>query len=266
MGWYTGNAVYDTVLIFGFLIALFIFASQKYGTAAYGGRFTEGESKGINFGPRIGWILMELPTLLIFPIFFFTGPYWNSPVPLFLAGLWGFHYLNRALINPMLMRVKPGTKPTFNISVVISGWVVLIVHCYLNGRFFSEHGTHLQSAEWFKDPRFIIGLVIYAFGFTLNVYSDHILRNLRSKNPAADEPRYKIPYGGGFKFVSSPQYLGEILSFLGFAIMSWSLAFVYILLVTAGNLVPRAVKTHGWYKSKFEDYPAKRKAIIPGIL
>lgn len=266
MRWYTGNAVYDTLLLVGFLIAFMILMSQKYGTAAYGGRFTGRTSKGINFGPRTGWILMELPTLFMFPYFFLTGPNWNSPVPLFFAGLWMFHYLNRALINPLLMRVKPGTKPTFNISVVIWGWVVLVLHSYLNGRFFSEYGTHLQSVDWFKDPRFIVGLCIYVVGFTLNIYSDHILRNLRSKNPAPDEPRYKIPFGGGFKWVSSPQYLGELLSFLGFAVMSWSLAFVYILLVTGANLIPRAVKTHGWYKAKFEDYPKNRRAIFPGIL
>ena len=60
--------------------------------------------------------------------------------------------------------------------------------------------------------------------------------------------------------------LKVIFSFLGFAVMSWSLAFVYILLVTGSNLIPRAVKTHSWYKAKFEDYPKNRKAIFPGIL
>jgi hypothetical protein len=31
----------------------------------------------------------------------------------------------------------------------------------------------------------------------------------------------------------------------------------------AGNLGVTAVETHKWYKEKFEDYPASRKAIIP---
>lgn len=264
MGWYTGDMFYDSMLILGFLIALSIFLSQKYGTAAYG-RFG-GRKKGLNFGPRTGWILMEMPTLVLFPLFFLTGPNWSDPVPLFLAGIWAVHYLNRALITPLLMRVKPGTVPTFHVSVVIWGWVVLTLHCYLNGRFFSQYGTHLFSEDWFYDPRFGVGLVVYVIGFTLNIYSDYIIRNLRPKNPAPDEPRYKIPFGGAFKWVSSPQYLGELTSFLGLAIMSWNLGFVFILLVTAANLIPRAIVTHGWYKKTFDDYPPERKAVFPGIL
>jgi 3-oxo-5-alpha-steroid 4-dehydrogenase 1 len=112
----------------------------------------------------------------------------------------------------------------------------------------------------------MIGIVIYLCGFTLNIHSDYILRNLRSKNPSPDEPRYKIPYGGGFRFVTCPQYLGEILSFTGFAIMTWNLGAVFVLAMTIGNLVPRAIYTHRWFHKNFEDYPKERKAVIPFIL
>nr|HIL77223.1 DUF1295 domain-containing protein [Rhodospirillales bacterium] len=103
-------------------------------------------------------------------------------------------------------------------------------------------------------------------GFSLNIYSDTILRNLRSLHPNPNEPRYKIPYGGLFKWVSCPQYFGEILSFIGFAVMTWNLGAVFVLAMTAGNLIPRAIYTHKWFHKNFEDYPAERKAIIPFIL
>jgi hypothetical protein len=32
---------------------------------------------------------------------------------------------------------------------------------------------------------------------------------------------------------------------------------------TAANLVPRAVANHRWYREKFSEYPARRKALIP---
>ena len=83
------------------------------------------------------------------------------------------------------------------------------------------------------------------------------LRNLRSKNPVPDEPRYKIPYGGGFKWVTCPQYLGEILSFVGIAVMTWNLGAMFVLAITIGNLLPRAVVTHNWFKKKFDDYPRR---------
>jgi 3-oxo-5-alpha-steroid 4-dehydrogenase 1 len=41
-----------------------------------------------------------------------------------------------------------------------------------------------------------------------------------------------------FRWVTCPQYLGEILSFTGFAIMTWNLGAVFVLAMTAGNLIP----------------------------
>lgn len=265
MNWYTGNTFYDSMLIVGFVVAILIYLGNKYGTAKYGGRFGESKKGAFRLSSKAGWILMELPALIIFPIVFFMGSNAMQTVPLFFLCLWTFHYLNRAIVNPMLMRTAADSKNSFDPSVMIWGWVVLALHAYLNAAYISEYGTHYQPA-WFQDPRFIMGLVIYAFGFILNVYSDSILRNLRSKAPQADEPRYKIPYGGMFKYVSCPQYLGEILSFVGLAVMTWNLGAVFVILVTAGNLVPRALITHKWFNKHFDDYPSERKAIFPHVL
>jgi hypothetical protein len=35
---------------------------------------------------------------------------------------------------------------------------------------------------------------------------------------------------------------------------------------TAANLVPRAVAHHRWYRERFADYPAERKALVPFLL
>lgn len=264
MAWYTGNLLYDILLLVGFLYAAGIFASARFGTAAYGGKFGT-RSKGLKLGPKQGWILMEIPALIFFPLFFFMGSNAADPVPLFLLGVWMFHYTNRALVNPMLMRVQPGSQPSFNINVVVIGWVVLVLHGYLNGAFVGGLAPHLHGADWFSDPRFVIGLIVYACGFTLNVWSDKILRDLRPKQPDPNAPRYVIPTKGPFKYVTCPHYLGELTSFLGFSIMTWGLGGVYILAVSAANLVPRARVTHRWYHRTFPDYPKDRKAIIPFI-
>ena len=264
MSWYTGSTLYDTLLLIGFVIAALIYYGNRYGTAKYGGRF--GESKaGFRLSSKMGWMLMELPALIVFPIVFFMGSNAMQPVPLFFLVLWTFHYLNRAIVNPLLMRTAPGSKNSFDPSVMIFGWIVLALHSYLNAAYISEYGSHYQ-AEWFSDWRFIVGMLIYIFGFTLNVYSDAILRNLRSKTPKPDEPRYKIPYGGFFKWVSCPQYLGEITSFVGLAVMTWNLGAVFVVAVTAANLIPRALVTHGWFNKNFDEYPVERKAIFPHIL
>jgi len=106
--------------------------------------------------------------------------------------------------------------------------------------------------------------VVDLCGFALIVRSESIVRNLRDRNDAGGT-EYKIPYGGGFRFVSSPDYLGELIAWAAFALLTWSLAGVALFLITAGNLIPRAIATHNCYREKFADYPADRKALIPGL-
>ncbi len=266
MTWYTGDTLYDTLLLIGFAYALLVLVGSFFGTAAYGGRFSGSKKKkGLKLGAKFGWGLMELPGLIVFPVVFFMGPNSGQAVPLFFLAIWMMHYSNRALINPLRMRVQPGSSASFAFSVVIAGWITLFLHGYFNAAYLTQFGTQYTEA-WFTDPRFIIGLCIYAFGFILNIHSDNILRNLRSPDPSPDQPRYSIPFGGGFRWVTCPQYLGEILSFTGFAIMTWNLGAVFVLAMTAGNLIPRAIFTHRWFHKNFDDYPPERKAVIPGIL
>lgn len=48
--------------------------------------------------------------------------------------------------------------------------------------------------------------------------------------------------------------------------LTWALPGVAILLITAGNLIPRALQTQRWYEQKFVDYPSDRKALVPFLL
>jgi protein-S-isoprenylcysteine O-methyltransferase Ste14 len=106
-----------------------------------------------------------------------------------------------------------------------------------------------------------VGAAIFAGGWVLNVRSDRTLINLRQPG----ETGYKVPYGGGYRFVTSPNYLGEILEWTGWAILTWSLAGVSFALFTAANLAPRALANHRWYHEKFADYPPERRRLIPFI-
>jgi 3-oxo-5-alpha-steroid 4-dehydrogenase 1 len=126
--------------------------------------------------------------------------------------------------------------------------------------FLSELGTHLYSNAWLVDPRFISGLVIVCtFGFGLAKHSDAILRNLRKPG----ETGYKIPQGGAYRFVSCPNYLGEILQWTGFAIAGWSLpALAFVPASLPPTLIPKAISSHRWYREKFSDYPKNRKLLF----
>ncbi|MGB0970141.1 MAG: methyltransferase [Mycobacterium sp.] len=263
MNWYTGNTTYDTVLTIALAVAALVIVGGLFVQSPYG-RFGS-TAPGVNLNPKLGWWLMEIPATVAFAIFYLTGPFRFDATPLVLAAIWLLHYGNRGWFFPLSIRQVPGKRSSFNISVIAAGMVITAMHGYLNGAFFSHDYKHQYGTDWLTDPRFLLGVVVYLSGFVLLVSSESIVRNLRDKkNPGSSE--YKIPYGGGFRFVTSPAYLGELIAWAGFALLTWSLAGVAIFLITAGNLVPRAFATHKWYREKFPDYPAERKALIPGVI
>ena len=230
------------------------------------GRFAS-NSFGFNFSPKMGWFLMELPATLSFLFFYFQGQNRFETVPLIFLGIWMLHYGNRGFVFPLLMRVAKGATGSFSLLVVGAGWLVTSLHGYLNAVFIAHLSTHL-TVDWLSDPRFIIGVALYFTGFTLNVHSDAIIRNLRSKAEVeSGEKIYRIPQGGLFNYVTNPSYFTELLSFTGFAIATWSWGAVFVLAVSAANLIPRAFQVHRWYQEKFgEQYPKKRKVLVPFLL
>ncbi len=256
---------YQNVLMVAFGYVVLIIIGGFLMPAPYG-RFASGNF-GFNFSPKWGWFLMELPASISFLFFYFQGDNSLETVPLIFLGIWCMHYGNRGFIFPMLMRVAKGAKGSFSIMIVTAGWLVTTLHGYLNAVFISHLSEHLNNA-WLTDPRFIIGLAIYLTGFILNVQSDTIIRNLRSKEEVERGDKvYRIPQGGLFRYVSCPSYFTELLSFLGFAIATWSIGAVFVFLVSAANLIPRAFQTHRWYVEKFpQEYPTSRKVFIPFIL
>ncbi len=208
---------------------------------------------------------MEIMATVSFAIFYPLGPNYNKPVPLFFALLFVIHYANRGWYFPFSLRVAPGTKTNFSITVAISGVFVTSMHGYLNALWYSKHCTYL-TVDWLYSPTFIIGFLLYEVSFWSTIKSESIMRNLRPSVQAAGQPRYVIPKGFLFEYLSSPQYFTELTGFLGWAIMTWSPAGVFIFSISVANLVPRAFATHKWYREKFENYPKQRKVLIPFII
>ena len=90
--------------------------------------------------------------------------------------------------------------------------------------------------QWLTDPRFVVGLVLFIGGAALNIWADYRLRYLRSK----DAGRRVMPSGGPFNVVCCPKLSGEIIEWVGFALLTWSLPGLAFALWTIANLVPRA--------------------------
>ncbi|WNJ19399.1 DUF1295 domain-containing protein [Pontibacter sp. G13] len=207
---------------------------------------------------RLGWVVMELPALLVVPICFLLGEQNRNIVGYLILALWLLHYGHRTLIFPLRTRTRGKQIP---IAVV----AMAIVFNLVNGGFlglqigFAEPGYGL---EWLSDPRCWMGVGLFLAGFWINWKSDDRLIHLRKPG----ETGYSIPYGGWFRWVSCPNHFGEIIEWVGFAMLTWSWAGLSFAVWTAANLIPRALDHHRWYQDKFAEYPKNRKAVIPFIL
>ena len=248
--------LYNTLLYAWIACAILIFPILLTVTAPYG------RHSNRKWGPvipnRAGWIIMELPALGFFSLYFFSGPETKTPVLIIFAVFWIIHYTNRALIFPFRIRSRYKKIPL--LIVLFS-----IIFNFLNGSFngyYLGSFQHNYDGSWLTDPRFIAGGVMFIAGMLINISADNYLIRARKLH----KETYVIPSGGLFSYVSCPNFLGEIIEWTGFAIMVWNPAGLAFALWTFANLVPRAMDHHRWYKEKFEDYPAERKAFIPYLL
>ena len=244
---------YAVAAEFGFAIVtvfLLVWISAPYGRYERAG-----------WGPTLpavlGWVLMELPCVALFALFFFSGDNRFEVVPLVLLGLWQLHYLNRTFLFPLRMRAKSRRMP---ILIMLLALTFNTLNAFINAWWIGHLGSY--SIEWLTDPRFLLGSALFLAGWLGNLHSDSILRNLRKPGDTG----YKIPRGGLYRWVSAPSYMCEILEWTGWAIATWSTAGLAFAVYAAANMAPRALSHHAWYKERFADYPPNRKALIPHVL
>jgi hypothetical protein len=208
---------------------------------------------------RAAWIAMEAPAAIVFAAAYLAGPRPDRPAALACALLWESHYLYRAFVYPFRLRVRPGSRTPLVTAVLGTG--ITTWAGWLVGTWLSTFGDHLDG-RWLADPRFVAGVVLFAVGTVVHRRADAELRRLRLPGHEG----YAIPRGGLFRLVSSPNYLGEIVTWVGFALASWSPAAAAFAALTAANLVPRAVYHHRWYRATFPNYPRERRALVPWLL
>lgn len=236
-------------------LSILIFVLLFFITAPYGRHIRPGWGPKIN--NSLGWVIMETVSLSTFMYLFLTGDPLKGVVNWLFFFLWVVHYSNRSFIFPLR---QPNKKKKMPVLILVFAIFFNLVNGYINGYHLGTVQPFYPN-EWFADPRFVVGCSIFISGFIINIWSDNILFRLRRKNGSD----YKIPEGGLFRWVSCPNYLGEMLEWTGWAIATWSLPGLAFCIWTIANLLPRAMANHRWNKRKFEDYPKGRKAVIPGI-
>lgn len=252
----TPQSLHTYLIYAGFVSAALVFCFLLFFTAPYGRHVRAGW--GPTLPNRLGWVLMETPA--VFSILYFClsarqgalGVVW-----VFLA-LWQVHYVYRTYVFPFLIQASGKRMPML---VAVSGMGFNVFNGYLNGRYLAW-GADTYTWAWLTGPRFVAGAVLFACGLAINIHADQVLIRLRRTH----ETGYAIPHGGLYGWVSCPNYLGELMEWCGWAVLTWSPAGLVFAVWTAANLVPRALSNHRWYRERFPEYPGGRKAMFPFLL
>ncbi|KDQ55225.1 hypothetical protein JAAARDRAFT_159790 [Jaapia argillacea MUCL 33604] len=239
------------------------------------------------------WIVMELVSPILFTYSYLVSPLSpssNSTPPFdhpstLLATMFLGHYLNRALISPL----RTPNRSKSHIIVPLAAVIFNVINGSLMGTYLSSPSA--MSYLNFNQPRFWIGVVMWAVGLAGNILHDEVLLNLRRKSKLKlkkdggqqngvkeEKPHYSIPHGYLYNFISYPNYFCEWVEWLGFALAASPLPTIssgpaaffqtvsppwVFLIAEFCTMLPRAYKGHRWYHEKFPDYPKDRKIVVP---
>ncbi len=259
---------FNDLLFVMFIVGLVVFVTLYFVDAGYGKMRTEKWGPAIS--NKIGWFLMEAPVFIVVLYLYlkslsmYDGITRRAPYWVFLL-IFEFHYFQRSFVFPCLLKGKS------KMPVVIMALSVVwnLINGYVQGYWLfhlapqDEAYSQLYTAAWVTDPRFIVGTCIFIIGFCINMHSDYVVRHLRKPG----DTNHYLPKKGLYKYVTSANYLGEITEWLGFAILTWSLAGLLFFWFTCCNLIPRANSIYHKYEEEFPDeFDRKRlKRIFPFI-
>ena len=153
-----GETTFRYILFGWILIAVIVFIVLLFIAAPYGRHFSK------NFGPsinaKLGWIVMESPAPLVFAIFFFSSVHPFAVVPIIFLVMWQSHYLDRAFLYPLTLRLSSKPLP---ISVLVAGIIFNTLNAYLNSYYLSANISKYSVSWLLKIVTHILFLKISLF-------------------------------------------------------------------------------------------------------
>lgn len=225
-------------------------------------------------GPQIAWrtvFIIEylgpllIPALFLFPLrpllyFNFDTIPAPSDTQLLVCALLTLHFLKREYETIFVHRFSNATMPARNIFKNSAHYWALA------GFNIAYWVFRPDSVAAVSEPNPILqyaGLTLFAFGEIFNFNAHLILRGLR--RPGTTERG--IPQGFGFNMVTCPNYMFEIIAWLGIWLASqlnWSV--IIFTLVGGLQMWSWAWKKEKRYRKDFGDkYKKKRTVLLAGI-
>ncbi|KAJ5101658.1 3-oxo-5-alpha-steroid 4-dehydrogenase C-terminal [Penicillium alfredii] len=228
-----------------------------------------------DLGPQIAWrtvFIIEylgplvIPALFLFPLRSLL--YFNLDKPLHEASetqllvclLLTVHFLKREFETVFVHRFSNATMPARNIFKNSAHYWALA------GFNIAYWVFRPDAAAATKQPNMGLvyaGLALFGFGELFNLNAHLILRDLR--RPGTTERG--IPSGFGFSLVTCPNYMFEIIAWLGIFLvsqLSWSVLF--FIFVGGLQMWSWAWKKEIRYRKEFGDkYKSKKTVILAGL-
>ena len=225
-----------------------------------------------DLGPQISWltvfVIEYIGPLLIHPLFYFGRPYIYgksaqtppSDLQTIFFVLICLHFLKREYETLFVHRFSLATMPFFKIFKNSAHYWVLAGLNIAPWIYYPSAPTATNK----PDPFLLYpGLILYVIG-EIGTFSAHqTLRNLRSLGGK----ERGIPRGFFFDLVTCPNYMFEVLVWIGLYLisgLSWSI--VVFLAIGVAQMALWAKKKEKIYRAEFPDkYKRKRYVMLPGL-
>lgn len=249
---------FNLLLLIMSILAVIVFVALFFVDAGYGIFYNK--KWGLSVSNKLGWVLMESPVSVAMILFWLCSDRVSNVTCFVFLIFFEIHYLQRSFVFPFLMR----GKSRMSLAIVFLGMIFNVLNVFMQGGWIFYHSPEgLYTTSWLTTPQFIIGTLVFFGGMIINMHSDYIIRHLR----VPGDNKHYLPKTGMFKYVTSANYFGEFIEWVGFAILTWSLSGVVFALWTFANLAPRAARIYNHYKKEFvvELNTKKVKRIIPFI-
>lgn len=239
------------------LLAIVVFVALFFVKAGYG--LFRTDKWGFSIDNKLAWVCMEAPVFFVMLYLWWRSDVRFDTVPLICFLLFELHYFQRSFVFPCLMK----GKSRMPVAIMAMGILFNVLNGFMQGEWlFYLAPEGMYSAAWLARPCFWIGTLVFLVGMAINWHSDHVIRTLRKPG----DTRHYLPTRGMYKYVTSGNYFGEFVEWVGFALLTASPAAWVFVLWTFANLAPRAHAIRNRYREEFgREAVGQRKRMIPLI-
>lgn len=212
------------------------------------------------------FVIEYLGPLLFHPLALVLRPYLLPNAPPLSNTQWltgamiMAHFVKRELETLFVHKFSNATMPVWN--VVRNSFFYWAMIGLLSSIFVYLPGTWAAEADDFSLLN-IVGTLLYLYGEISNLIVHINLANLR---PAGSTER-KIPTGYGTSLVTCPNYMFEMISWLGVILVSRSWTVVFFIFWGFLYMRSWAIGKEKSLRQQFGDrYKKKRYVMIPGLV